>query len=390
MSMKKSFDLELKKISGLTWLPWIGEQYENNEQRILLVGESHYTKPDEKLSIEQAKELLLRDENFTREVIKECPIEKLWRNNMFDNLHRTFFLNNDFETTLFWKNVAFYNFVQRPMDYSYKERPTEDDFLRGWEIFNEIINILKPSAYLFIGVGASNFFHKAKNKYNIIGSDVQWLDGQGAYGRKFEIENGSIKIPIVAIRHTASYFDYNSWHSFLMKYFKKELVFLANKSDMLSTLIYQDKIDNPFINKDMWVDEVPIRNHKPIIACPYETIDQYGDAKFISVGRAQYGNDDDATVKIWRWAENGDRWSRQSEEIPISRVADMCLMLLSTIKRLQSNDDEHPYTYLGERMIKEDLVFLDKQLHRDEVNEHLKKSIRELKKLINSIDIDKL
>ena len=43
MSMKKSFDLELKKISGLTWLPWIGEQYENNEQRILLVGESHYT-----------------------------------------------------------------------------------------------------------------------------------------------------------------------------------------------------------------------------------------------------------------------------------------------------------------------------------------------------------
>ena len=37
-----SFDKDLSNIDGLTWLPWIGNNYKNNTRRLLIVGESAY------------------------------------------------------------------------------------------------------------------------------------------------------------------------------------------------------------------------------------------------------------------------------------------------------------------------------------------------------------
>jgi hypothetical protein len=71
--------------------------------------------------------------------------------------------------------------------------------------------------------------------------------------------------------------------------------------------------------------------HKPIIAVDYEQKDaSYGDAKFLSIGRSSW-NEEDCSAKIWRKTGDEEKWSRQSEEMPLWRVLDLAKLLISVI-----------------------------------------------------------
>lgn len=72
--------------------------------------------------------------------------------------------------------------------------------------------------------------------------------------------------------------------------------------------------------------------HKPVIVCEnYENIDgKYAynsDAKGLSLGLAQWNDRGkvDISAKIWRYT--GEKWSRQSEEMPMNRVLDLAIMI---------------------------------------------------------------
>lgn len=72
--------------------------------------------------------------------------------------------------------------------------------------------------------------------------------------------------------------------------------------------------------------------HKPVICAEdYDKIDgKYADAtdaKGLSLGLAQWNNRGkvDASAKIWRYS--GEKWSRQSEEMPMHRVLDLAIMI---------------------------------------------------------------
>ena len=81
-------------------------------------------------------------------------------------------------------------------------------------------------------------------------------------------------------------------------------------------------------------------SHKPIVTVDYEKKDaQAGDAKFLSLGHAQW-NAEDYSAKIWRWAEDGERWSRQSQEMPLWRVLDLATLIIATINKKESNLNE--------------------------------------------------
>lgn len=74
-------------------------------------------------------------------------------------------------------------------------------------------------------------------------------------------------------------------------------------------------------------------SHKPIISVnDYDKIEaKYAnrtDAKALSIGKAQY-NKKEISLKVWRHV-NG-KWSRQSEELPISRNLDLSILFLSAI-----------------------------------------------------------
>lgn len=71
--------------------------------------------------------------------------------------------------------------------------------------------------------------------------------------------------------------------------------------------------------------------HKPVIVSEnYENIDGRGaydsDAKGLSLGLAQWNDRGrvDISAKVWR--HTGEKWSRQSEELPLHRVLDLAIL----------------------------------------------------------------
>lgn len=72
--------------------------------------------------------------------------------------------------------------------------------------------------------------------------------------------------------------------------------------------------------------------HKPVIVSEnYENIDgRYAydsDAKGLSLGLAQWNDRGkvDISAKVWRYT--GEKWSRQSEELPMHRVIDLAILI---------------------------------------------------------------
>lgn len=75
--------------------------------------------------------------------------------------------------------------------------------------------------------------------------------------------------------------------------------------------------------------------HKPVIVSEaYDRIDgrkaNDSDAKGLSLGLAQWNQrrNIDISAKIWRYT--GEKWSRQSEEMPLHRVLDLAILVCRT------------------------------------------------------------
>lgn len=76
--------------------------------------------------------------------------------------------------------------------------------------------------------------------------------------------------------------------------------------------------------------------HKPVIVAEdYHNIDgiyagEASDAKGLSIGLAQWNNRGkvDISAKVWRYT--GEKWSRQSEELPLHRVLDLAILITKT------------------------------------------------------------
>lgn len=72
--------------------------------------------------------------------------------------------------------------------------------------------------------------------------------------------------------------------------------------------------------------------HKPVIVSDnYDNIDgrnaYNSDAKGLSLGLAQWNDRGkvDISAKVWRYT--GEKWSRQSEELPMHRVIDLAILI---------------------------------------------------------------
>jgi hypothetical protein len=73
--------------------------------------------------------------------------------------------------------------------------------------------------------------------------------------------------------------------------------------------------------------------HKPVIVSEnYENVDGRhaydSEAKGLSLGLAQWNDRGkvDISAKVWRYT--GEKWSRQSEEMPLHRVLDLAILIL--------------------------------------------------------------
>lgn len=72
--------------------------------------------------------------------------------------------------------------------------------------------------------------------------------------------------------------------------------------------------------------------HKPVITCEnYSNIDGHNaydsETQGLSLGLAQWNDrgNVDISAKVWRYT--GEKWSRQSEELPLHRVLDLAILI---------------------------------------------------------------
>jgi hypothetical protein len=132
--------------------------------------------------------------------------------------------------------------------------------------------------------------------------------------------------------------------------------------------------------------------HKPVIVCEnYENVDGRkaydSDAKGLSLGLAQWNDRGkvDISAKVWR--HTGNKWSRQSEELPLHRVLDLAILVARTSKHFKEAyrydnfyDQENPQLdrigLQGDAMtvavaednenLNEDIKLFDQALHSDD------------------------
>ncbi len=72
--------------------------------------------------------------------------------------------------------------------------------------------------------------------------------------------------------------------------------------------------------------------HKPVIVSEnYENVDgRYAydtDAKGLSLGLAQWNDRGKVEISAKVWRHTGEKWSRQSEEMPLHRVLDLAILV---------------------------------------------------------------
>ncbi|EEZ5633470.1 hypothetical protein L6X98_003540 [Escherichia coli] len=125
--------------------------------------------------------------------------------------------------------------------------------------------------------------------------------------------------------------------------------------------------------------------HKPILEVPnYDKIDgpyvDDTDAMGLSIGIAQWNTAGwtELSAKVWR--NPGDKWSRQSEELPLHRVIDLASLICIAMDYCHNNNltstDDFPvhrstdnldlkhHIELMKKEIKENMEYLDNSLKR--------------------------
>ncbi|MBJ5131877.1 hypothetical protein JGF78_23145 [Salmonella enterica subsp. enterica serovar Kentucky] len=133
--------------------------------------------------------------------------------------------------------------------------------------------------------------------------------------------------------------------------------------------------------------------HKPIIAVEnYDRIDgPYADdtdAMGLSVGIAQWNTPGytELSAKVWR--NTGEKWSRQSEELPLHRVIDLATLICIAMDyskhgRLSSSDDFPVSRSGGNPELSRHIDLMKNELkeNHEHLDESLKRLAAELKRL---------
>jgi hypothetical protein len=152
--------------------------------------------------------------------------------------------------------------------------------------------------------------------------------------------------------------------------------------------------------------------HKPVIVSEdYDLIDgrlaNNSDAKGLSLGLAQWNERGklDISAKVWR--HTGEKWSRQSEEMPLHRVLDLAILICKSRlvfkERYRKNEKDYPKFPLLDRIglqggamnvsicvdnehIEEDIDLFDKRLREDD--EMLSERMHTLTRLLKELEMD--
>jgi hypothetical protein len=214
------YDAAFGEVSGLTWLPWVGHRYSlrPSHQRLIIVGESHYYRGDTPEKRQVDREGYLKDPQSTRDIVSQALVNCEWTTRTLETIPKLLFKTTEIDRPRLWADCAYYNLVQRPMDYNHGnlERPSWDDFVMGWRVFAEVVRILQPSHCLFIGVSAANSFNHSMASQNLSFEKITWTQQVGrTYARIAKLEVAGMTTELMFVQHLGKYFSWLKWHDYL-------------------------------------------------------------------------------------------------------------------------------------------------------------------------------
>lgn len=220
MEIDKRFDSEIKKVKGLNtnWLPWIGRDYYESPEKLLIVGESVYLTDDVDVT----------EDNYVRQLIYKDGMHKGWYETDEDKfigerhkkLERILSLDPEDKKSkrVFWQKSAYYNLIQMPLESrKRKDRPHYQLFLNGWNIFFQLINIIHPRYCLMNGVTSfSHFYDRYANNFSLSVLEKKKLYKIGnTFPRKIILKNEltGAKVILLFIKHTSQPMTWQNWEA---------------------------------------------------------------------------------------------------------------------------------------------------------------------------------
>ena len=113
-----------------------------------------------------------------------------------------------------WHSVSFFNLIQRLLNSRFTEdRPNSDDYIFGWQVFLNVIEIIKPNACLVLG--KSGFGPLCHVINNVVNGWVISVEKSNLNERFIVLSKNNYKLKLVFIRHPSSYFSWKKWGSLI-------------------------------------------------------------------------------------------------------------------------------------------------------------------------------
>lgn len=144
--------------------PYIGKEYQTQEFKILILGESHYLgEKDFEDYLKTHKRIELITSNVINDYLNYKKSGKnfvRWMNTFtkFSNaLNAKKSTSND--VLVLWENLAFYNYVQVPTSGP-RVSPTKEEFNLSFNAFKDVVEKIKPNLIFFWGHRLWNNFPK--------------------------------------------------------------------------------------------------------------------------------------------------------------------------------------------------------------------------------------
>lgn len=210
-----AFDEQLREVEGLVRLPWVGLNFKSQACKTLVLGESVYDwSPEKPGNLEKISE-----PGNLRRLHKSKALNFDNGAAFVRNIEKAIYSKEEpsnSEKAYLWDSVVYHNLVSRVLK-SIDHRPTFNDYLAGWSVFDRVVSIFGVDQVLVYGLEQKKI--KALTKYcNRSDNDLTIVERaklpqriSRSHPRKIVLEKNGKQISMLFIRHPSAFFSWAKW-----------------------------------------------------------------------------------------------------------------------------------------------------------------------------------
>ncbi|MEK6451023.1 MULTISPECIES: uracil-DNA glycosylase family protein [unclassified Myroides] len=198
-------------MAKLVFKPWVGKHYTKgiNGKRVLVLGESHYCDDPKDAVLTMTSDIIrdLYDDDSEHEPYKNTYTK-------FERALKGRVVPFEEKQEL-WNSVAFYNYVQHPIDEA-RKAPTAEEFRTSEPLFFETLEELQPDCAIVWGKRLYGQLPNTGEQQ----ADVVLDNGDKIETWGYKLSNGKV-VKLLPIYHPSAAFEWTYWHQAIDKLIKE-------------------------------------------------------------------------------------------------------------------------------------------------------------------------